>query len=153
MQTSTQHNQACDTEALNSLLRGEAAAAETYTQAMGKFDDQQVLATLQRIRDEHGRAALVWRDRLTQFGGAPADEPGAWGTFASSAADAAKVIGPCVVLAALKQGEEQGVAQYEATLENQDVHPDCHQLIRTDVLPACRKHVAELDRLLGGMDN
>jgi uncharacterized protein (TIGR02284 family) len=152
MQTSTREH-ACDTEALNSLLRGEVSAAETYTQAMGKFDDQQVLATLQRIREEHGRAVQEWRDRVVQFGGTPSEGSGAWGTFAAAVTGTAKAVGPGIVLAALKQGEEHGIGQYEAALENQDVHPDCHQLIRTDLLPACRKHVAELDRLIGGMDN
>lgn len=147
------HDQACDTRALNSLLRGEVSAVETYTQAMSKFDDQQVIATLQRIRVEHDRAVQEWRDRVIHFGGKPSEGSGAWGTFASAITGTAKVIGPSVVLAALKQGEEHGIAQYEAALENHDIHPDCHQYIRADVLPACRKHVGELDRLLGGMDN
>jgi len=153
MHASTHNDQACDTEALNSLLRGEAAAGETYTQAIGKFDDHQVIATLQRIRDEHNRAEQEWRVRVAHFGGTPSEDSGAWGTVASVVTDTAQEIGPCIVLASLKQGEIHGISQYERALENQDIHPDCHQLIRTDVLPACRKHVVELDRLLGGMDN
>lgn len=151
MHTSTHHE--CDTDALNLLLRGELSAVETYTQAMSKFEDQQVIANLQRIREEHTRAVQEWRERVVHFGGTPSESSGAWGTFASAVTGTAKVIGPGIVLAALKQGEEHGIGQYESALENPDIHPDCQQLIRTDLLPACRKHVVELDRLIGGMDN
>ncbi len=143
----------CDTGALNALLRGELSAVETYTLAMGKFDDPLVIADLQKVRDEHGRAVRELRDHVVRFGGKPADGSGAWGSFTAAVTATAKAIGPATVLAALRQGEEHGISEYVAALENEHIHPDCQQLIRTDLLPACRKHVEELNRLLGGMDH
>jgi hypothetical protein len=143
----------CDTEALNSLLRGELSAVEAYTQSLGKFDDLMVIADLQKIRDEHSRAVRVLRDQIIHFGGQPSESAGAWGAFTSAVTGAAKAVGPATVLAALRQGEEHGISEYEAALENEHIHPDCQRAIRTDLLLACRKHVEELNRLLGGMDH
>ena len=143
----------CDTDALNALLRGEMSAVETYTQALGKFDDLLVIADLQKIRDEHGKAVRTLRDLVIRFGGRPAESTGPWGTFTSAVTATAKAIGPATVLAALRQGEEHGILEYEAALENEHIHPDCLRTIRADLLPVCRKHIEELNRLLGGMDH
>jgi hypothetical protein len=140
---------ACDTEALNALLRGEMAAVDAYTRAMPQFDDELVIARLQKIRDEHGRAVRELRDQVVRFGGKPAASPGPWPAFASNGA-AAKALGPATALAALREGEEHRASEYEAALENDDIHPDCQRVIRTDLLAACRRHVEEVNRLLGG---
>ena len=143
----------CDTDALNSLLRGEMSAVETYTQALGKFNDLTVIEDLQKIRDEHSRAVRELRDHVIQFGGRPAEGTGPWGAFTTAVTTTAKAIGPATVLAALRQGEEHGISEYEAALENEHIHPECHRTIRTDLLAACRKHIEELNRLLGGMND
>jgi hypothetical protein len=143
---------ACDTDGLNALLRGEMAAVEAYTQALGRFDDPMVIADLQKLRDEHNRAVRQLRDRVIGFGGRPIGSPGPWAAFAADDT-ADKVIGPATALAALRQGEEHSINEYEAALENEDIHPECQNLLRTDLLPACRKHVEDLNRLLGGMNH
>jgi len=141
-----------DTDALNGLLRGERAAVETYNLAVARLDDQLVIADLQKIREEHHRAVRALLDHLVEAGGHPTNAASVWDAFASAVSGAAPVIGPTTALAALQQGEEHLLAEYEAALENEALHPDCHRLIRTDLLAACRKHVEELNRLLGGMD-
>jgi hypothetical protein len=151
MNATTHDPSGCDIDALNSLLRGELSAVETYTQAMGRLEDPVVIADLQKIREEHDRAERELRDRVVWLGGKPAESTGPWGAFVATAAGGAKVLGPATALAALRQGEEQAIGEYEAALGNEGVHPDCHRLIRTDLLPACRRHVEELNRLLGGM--
>jgi len=153
MNATTHDPHACDTDALNALLRGEMSAVETYTQAMGKFDDHLVIADLQKIRDEHSRAVRELRDHVVRFSGKPAESPGPWGAFTAAVTATAKAVGPATVLAALRQGEEHAVGEYEAALENADIHPDCLRLIRADLLSACGKHIEELNRLLGGMDH
>ena len=143
----------CDTDALNLLLRGEMSAVETYTQALGKFDDLLVIADLQKIRDEHSKAVRELRDHVIQFGGRPAEPTGPWGTFTSAVTATAKAVGPATVLAALRQGEEHGISEYTSALENEHIRPECQRTIRADLLTASRKHIDELDRLLGGMDH
>jgi len=152
MNATTHDQRGCDTDALNYLLRCELSAVETYSLAVARLDDQLVIADLQKIRDEHGRAVRTLLDHVVGAGGHPANSAEVWDAFASVVADA-QVIAPTTALAALRQGEERVLAEYESALENEDIHPDCRRLILTDLLPAGRKHVEELNRLLGGMDH
>jgi hypothetical protein len=140
----------CDTEAVNALLRGEMAAVETYTQALGTFADEAVIADLQKIRDEHSRSVRELRDQVIQAGGTPLETADPWGTFSASVAGGPHAIGPAAALAALRQGEEQRASEYEAALGIEQVPQDCQRAIRTSLLTACRKHVDDLNRLLGG---
>lgn len=152
MNHATNHaNGTCDTDALNSLLRGELSAVETYEQAMTKFEDHAVIAHLQRIRDEHAEAVQVLRERVLHFGAEPSESSGPWGTFAAAVTGTAKVFGPATALSALRQGEEHGINEYEDALKNEDVEAGCKDAIRARLLPRCRHHVEELNRLVGGM--
>ena len=144
-------DEGCDTDALNALLRGELSAVETYGQAMTKFEDQTVLADLEKAREDHAHAARVLREKVVRFGGQPADSGGPWAAFASAVTGGAKAVGPATALSALRSGEEQEVNEYEGALDNDRVHPDCKEVIRTDLLPRCKRHVEELNRLMGGM--
>jgi len=140
-----------ETEMLNHLLQGEASAVETYTQAMNRFDDLEVISELQLVRDEHGRAVRALRDQIVLFGTLPADGNGAWSTFNVTGLDTMETIGPATVLAVLCQGEEHAIREYESALERTDLHPDSAGLIRSKLLPGCRSHVEKLNALLGGM--
>ncbi len=143
--------QATDIDALNSLLRGELSAVETYTQALEKFDAPLVVSELKTLRGEHTRAARALSEHVSRFGGAPSEGSGAWGAFTAAVNGVAKVIGPSTVLAALREGEEIGIGQYESALGNEDLHPDCHQMVKTELLPACRAHAEKLDALIAGL--
>jgi len=143
-------NETCDTDALNSLLRGELSAVESYDQAVAKIEDQHVLADLHKIREEHAHAVLLLREKVAHFGGEPAESSDPWGAFAAVVTGMARALGPATVLSALRQGEEHGINEYEDALHNESVNPACKDMIRTDLLPRCRDHVAELNRLMGG---
>ncbi len=68
-------------EQLNSLLRGEISAAETYRMAIDKVVDSEKMisnaALLRQIQAEHGRAAQALRDRIRELGGEAVDSSGA----------------------------------------------------------------------------
>jgi hypothetical protein len=87
---------------------------------------------------------------VSHFGGEPAESSGPWGAFAAAVTGMAKALGPATVLSALRQGEEHGINEYEDALHNEKVNPACKDMIRTDLLPSCRNHVEELNRLMGG---
>src|SRR3954451_24907216 len=70
------------TRQLNSFLRGEISAAETYRMAIEKVSDSDKshaanLGLLREIQAEHGRAAQALRDRIRELGGEPSDSSGA----------------------------------------------------------------------------
>lgn len=144
-----------DTSALNSLLRGEMSARETYDQAIEKLRDSKrpdLVNTLTRIRSEHARAVETLRSHVTTHGGTPSDGSGAWGTFATAVEGAAKMLGPQTALAALKQGEQQGLNDYERTIQSEDVAADCKTLIRSELMPQTQEHIGALDRLMAELE-
>jgi uncharacterized protein (TIGR02284 family) len=136
----------CD--ALNSLLRGELAATETYQQAMEKAGDAGPAAELRQIRDEHRTAANAIRQHILQLGGHPDQDSGAWGTWAKAVEGTAKLFGNTAAMKALKEGEEHGVKEYERVLQDDSVPSVCKTAIQTTLLPQARSHVSTLDRLM-----
>jgi hypothetical protein len=146
--TAAPESAVCDIDVLNSLLRGEVAAVESYDLVLPKFDGQPQAVELLRIRDEHTEAAAVLRERIRHFGGDPAEGSGAWGAFATAIAGTAKVFGPATALGALKEGEEYGIGQYENALADPDVDADDKEVIRYRLIPRCQRHVADLDRMI-----
>jgi len=136
----------CDS--LNSLLRGELSATETYQQAMAKVGDGCGSAELRQIRDEHRTAANAIRQHIHELGGKPDQDSGAWGAFAKAVEGAAKLMGNTAALKALKEGEEHGVKSYEAVLQDDSVPDVCKEAIRGTLLPQARAHIQTLDRLM-----
>lgn len=136
----------CD--ALNSLLRGELAATETYQQAMEKAGESSAATQLRQIRDEHRTAANAIRQHIHQLGGHPDQDSGAWGAWAKAVEGTAKLFGNTAAMKALKEGEEHGIHTYEKVLQDDSVPDVCKTAIKTTWLPQARSHVATLDRLM-----
>jgi uncharacterized protein (TIGR02284 family) len=133
---------------LNHLLRGELSAVESYEQALSKFEPYPAAAQeLRRLRDEHRDTIRVLREHVTRKGGQPADSSGPWGAFVAAVTGTAKVIGPDTVLAALKRGEEHGIGEYQDALDKPGLPAECRELIRSQLLPRCERHLADLDKV------
>jgi len=143
MQTTT------DITALNSLLRGEMSAIETYRQAVEGLRDSNEpgVEQLRAIQRDHRDAAdLLWH-HIEQHGGSPSQGSGAWGAFAKAVEGTAKLFGNTAALKALKEGEEHGLKDYQDALEDKSLPGDCQALLRT-LLPKQREHIATIDRLM-----
>jgi uncharacterized protein (TIGR02284 family) len=133
---------------LNSLLRGELAATETYQQAMDKAGNENWATELRRLHEEHRAAANALREHIHFHGGKPDQGSGAWGTWAKTVEGTAKLFGNTAALKALKEGEEHGIKSYEDALQDQDLEEDCKTLIRGTLLPRTRSHVPILDGMM-----
>src|SRR4051794_35881313 len=107
---------------LNSFLRGEISAAETYRMAIDKVADDRSntanLGLLREIQEEHGRAAQAIRERIRELGGEASDSSGAWGAWAKTVQGTANIFGDTSSLKALKEGEEHGLKDYRDGLED-----------------------------------
>lgn len=136
------------TDQLNSMLRGELAATETYQQALAKVGDDPGAAELKQIHVEHRTAANELRKMVHQFGGQPDQDSGAWGVFAKTVEGAAKLFGDTAALKALKEGEEHGLKTYEGALQDKELAPEVQAYVRSTLLPQTRAHIATLDRLM-----
>jgi len=138
---------------LNSFLRGEISAAETYRMAIGKLsDDEQAsvaanVGLLRGIQDEHARAAATIRDRIEELGGQPSDSAGVWGAWASTVQGTMNLFGDASALRGLKEGEEHGLKDYQSGLDSID--PSSQQLIQNQLIPAQQRHITLLDQMLG----
>ena len=133
---------------LNSLLRGELSATETYQQALAKVGNEAGAVELRRIHDEHRDAANTLRQHVRSHGGAPDHGSGAWGKFAKAVEGTAKLFGQTAALKALKEGEERGISDYEKALKDENLPGECKTLINTQLLPQTRAHIPVLDRLM-----
>ncbi len=131
----------------NKLLRGERSAVETYDQAIEKYGNKPVLGELRRLRDEHSVSVQTLEHNVRSMGGDPDDSAGAWGVFANTVQGAANLIGPNSALEALQRGEQSGQSDYEGALEDDEVMPECKDLIRAQLLPKVTEHIATLEHL------
>lgn len=144
MQTTT-----TETTALNSLLRGEMSAIETYRQALEQLadSDEPGVADLRALQRDHRDAADALWHHIEQHGDRPSEGSGPWGTFAKAVEGTARLFGNKAALKALKEGEEHGVKDYQDALENKELPADCQTLLR-GLLEKQRGHLQTLDRLL-----
>jgi uncharacterized protein (TIGR02284 family) len=139
-------------EQLNSLLRGEISAAETYRMAIDKVADGDKAANaglLREIQEEHGRAAQGIRDRIRELGGEASDSSGAWGVWAKTVQGTMNLFGDSSSLKALKEGEEHGLKDYQEALD--DVDATSAQLIQNQLIPAQQRHINLLDQLINSV--
>lgn len=138
---------------LNTLLRGEISAAETYRMAIDKVvgsDEGPASAGLLReIQEEHGRAAQEIRDRIQELGGEASDSSGAWGAWAKTVQGTMNLFGDASSLKALKEGEEHGLKDYQDAIGTVD--PSSKQLIGNQLIPAQQRHINLLDQLINSV--
>lgn len=138
---------------LNSLLRGEIAAAETYRMAIDKVagseSGSKEVGLLREIQEEHGRAAQAVRDRIRELGGEAADSSGAWGVWAKTVQGTMNLFGDASSLKALKEGEEHGLKDYhDATLS---LDATSKQLVQNQLIPQQQRHIDLLDQMINTM--
>ena len=140
---------------LNSFLRGEISAAETYRMAIDKvadsddLDAEANLGLLREIQQEHGRAAQAIRDRIRELGGDPSDSSGAWGAWAKFTQGTANLFGDAASLKSLKEGEEHGLKDYQEGVD--DIDATSAELVQNQLIPAQQKHINLLDQLISSV--
>ena len=131
MQTSTNNT---DVDQLNSFLRGEISAVETYRMALEKIDRGSVArAKLETCQRSHQDRVAILRDAVTAHGGEPATSSGPWGVFAKAVEGGAKLLGEKVAIAALEEGEDHGLKDYRSDIQKCDA--DTRQLVTAKLLP------------------
>ena len=121
-------------EQLNSFLRGEISAVETYQMALEKIDH------ISTTRDEllvnlksHQDRVMMLQDAIRQLGGEPATSSGPWGTFAKVVEGGAKAFGEKAAVAALEEGEDHGLKDYKSDLSDLDF--EARELVKAKLLP------------------
>ena len=133
---------------LNSMLRGEISAVETYTQASRKIEGERAgdASLLREIEQEHGRNAQLIREEVKRLGGEADNASGAWGVWAKAVESIATLLGDAATLKALKEGEEHGLRDYKDALPKLD--GASRELVERRLIPAQSRHITLLDELI-----
>jgi demethoxyubiquinone hydroxylase (CLK1/Coq7/Cat5 family) len=121
-------------DALNSLLRGEISAVETYRMALEKLIHTAARTTIEDCLHSHEARVNVLTQEVTRFGGEPSRTSGPWGSFAKLVEGGAKALGEKAAIAALEEGEDHGLKQYRSEMGKVD--GSARHLLETQLLPA-----------------
>ena len=121
-------------EQLNSFLRGEISAVETYRQALERVADTTARTQLEQCRRSHQRRVDLLRTRIIQLGGRPTGGSGAWGAFAKVAEGTAQIFGDKAAIDVLEEGEDYGLKNYRSHLA--DLDAASRFLVEHELLPA-----------------
>ncbi len=138
-----------DCAELNSLLRGEISAVETYTQCIEKLDDAEASRRLEALRRSHA----IRRDRLSNrirlLGGTPDSHAGLWGAMTSLLEGGATILGETAALKVLEEGELHGLRHYDGVKE---VSSTTRNFISSVLLPEQERTRVALARLVENFD-
>jgi len=135
--------------ACNKLLRGELTAIETYTHVIGNCDEQVVVHTLDRIRDDHEQNANILRFHLSALGAVPDAGPGIWGAVEQTMENAAALVSDAAAITALIGSERIRIREYENALLDPDLKEEIKVRLRDENLPRLRDHVVSLEVVTG----
>ena len=120
-------------EQLNSFLRGEISAVETYRQAIEKLQDSAHVITLRDCMRSHEQRVTALTLEIRRLGGQPATGSGAWGTFAKLVEGGAKAFGEKAAIAALEEGEDHGRNDYRRDTDKLSLEE--RRFVQTNLLP------------------
>jgi demethoxyubiquinone hydroxylase (CLK1/Coq7/Cat5 family) len=134
-----------DIDTLNSFLRGELSAVETYRQASKHIKGDLAKTEVEtNLRDHEQRVAAI-QDRIRELGGKPAEGSGLWGAFAKAVQGTADLLGDKLAIDALEQGEDHGLADYNRDIDK--LHGAARTFARSQLLPAQKQTHDRLSKL------
>ena len=137
-------------EQLNSFLRGEISAVETYRLALDKVSyDSPVRAQLEANRNSHERRVQALEHKIRSLGGLPAKGSGPWGALVKAVETVSKALGRKATISALEQGEDHGLKDYRTDLKKLD--PDGQLLVTSELLPQQEETHRAMRELQGDM--
>lgn len=143
------HNKKEAVKNMSALVKGELAAVETYKQALDKITRPEVVGPeLRAIESDHEEALTVLQEHMTEMNAVAPVDSGLWGEWAKAVEGTATAFGDKAAIKALKEGEEHGVNTYEKALRDRELDDEIRQIIRSQLLPKTKAHIAVLDDLL-----
>jgi hypothetical protein len=137
MQTHTTHDQSQTIDQLNSFLRGELSAVESYRLALDHLEQSEFRATLVQCSRSHEERARLLTEAILGRGGEPSPSSGAWGSLVRMVERSALALGEGAAIAVLEEGEDHGRDDYLRDLDA--LEPSARQLVEFAILPEQRR--------------
>ncbi|HJU76029.1 MAG TPA: DUF2383 domain-containing protein [Gemmatimonadaceae bacterium] len=135
---------------VNSLLRSEITAADSYLQAIARIDANRSsdIEVLRKIAQEHSQAVQALRAEIERLGGQPAETSGGWLTITKNVQvqGDAQVFLEAATLADLKEGEARGLSEYRDAVRR--VNGSTAALIEESLIPAQLEHIDVLSEMI-----
>ncbi|CAM3108362.1 DUF2383 domain-containing protein [Corallococcus sp. ZKHCc1 1396] len=138
-------NAAAEIETLNSFLRGEISAVETYRLATKHIESDLARTEVEACLHDHEARVESLKERIQKLGGSPAESSGIWGVFAKVVQGGADLLGEKRAIDALEQGEDHGLADYNRDVDK--LHGEARSFVRQQLLPAQKQTHSRLSRL------
>jgi uncharacterized protein (TIGR02284 family) len=138
MGTQGQGHEKPELEQLNSFLRGEISAVETYAQALNKIKDTNIKTKLQENQRSHQQRVQLLTDQVRKLGGTPVSSSGVWGSFAKLVQGGADLFGDKTAVAALEEGEDHGLRDYRSDTV-QKLGTEVRSFVQQQILPAAQQ--------------
>jgi hypothetical protein len=130
---------------LNSLLRSEISATESYTQAIPRFASD--VEALREIAREHGQAVTELRAAIQRVGGVPDESSGVFPALIPRVGNGpAQVFGEAAALKVLKDVEERGLDDYQKAIQR--LNGSEISWISETLIPAQIKHISSIDSMI-----
>lgn len=135
---------------LNSFLRGEISAVETYKIAIQKLTKASFVASLRDSLKSHEDRVSQLTSEIRKHGGEPATGSGAWGVFAKTIEGGAAAFGEKAAIAALEEGEDHGRNDYQREIDA--IEAPTRELVQNLLSEQLKTHavMSNLKRQLSG---
>ncbi len=137
MQTQTTNDGSQTIDQLNSFLRGELSAVESYRLALDHLQQSEFRATLVQCSRSHQERARLLTEAIVGRGGEPAQTSGAWGSLVRMLERSALAISEGAAVAMLEEGEDHGRDDYLRDID--ELEPSARQLVEFAILPEQRR--------------
>lgn len=121
----------------NTLFREALSDVETYRLALEKIDDPSLAMELREALSSHQERANLLKGHILAMGGEPATSSGAWGTLSKLVQGGANVFGDKVAIAALEEGEDRRLKEYQQ--ERDKLDPQVRAFVEQNLLTGQQK--------------
>jgi hypothetical protein len=137
-------NQNATVDQLNSFLRGEISAVETYRQAVDALKQSAIAPRIIQCMRSHEERVQLLESQVRKYGGTPTKGSGPWGAFAKLVEKGASMLGDKAAISALEEGEDHGLRDYK---DLSKLDEESRVLVQQKILPAQQRTHAELSDL------
>lgn len=122
-----------DVKYLNSFLKNELAAVETYSQVIDKAKSPGLSSSLSNLQQSHRRSAELLRQKIQALGGKPADSSGMWGGVSKLLQGTSNLFGEKSAVSTLEEGEDRGRDDYQRDMSK--LSPELQRFIQDEIMP------------------
>ncbi len=130
---------------LNSFLRGEISAVETYRQVLERLFSLPEAVELRDCMRSHEHRVMRLREEVQRRGAMPAETSGPWGALVKVIEGGATALGAKTAIAVLEEGEDHGRNDYQRDISS--LGREARILVEQYLLPEQLRTHAVISRL------